>query len=609
MQSDKSTKAKVSPSSDVADIYATLAEALTHDDASVRESAAREFGERKEKRGINLLVELLTDDSSKVRFEAATALNELGWRPANDLLQARHAVALHQFQAAAKLGEVAVEPLLLIMAEGDIGLRMAALETLAYIGGTKVLQPLCEVISDSNPHMRAVAVQALCTLAAPQAIEPLAKLSRDPSWEVRSVALDALEAINLPACVAPVSRFLKDETADLRMRAAELLGRLGERTAITPLIAAALDVNSAVRDTALVSLNKLDSAWEKSDYAKQATRDLLDALKHEESDVQKAAADLLRTIGQTPAMNSFLTAEVGAIPQGPMAVLAHGLKSTNRDLRQASAEALGQLGDQAAIPMMVKMLRDEDQFVREAAMYALNLLNWKPANDTDLVLRAVVLQQWETAVLFDALAVEPLVMVLESENVDVCRAAVESLGKIGHKRAEEPLSVMLGHYHKSVRTAAAHALRLMGWQPNDARDFALLAIELGDWETVKMQGEIAVAPLITQIKEHYHTPEFANDAMAALAEISDPRAVSTLLSYTRDGQIAETVMQALENIMDQAAGGIEVADLKTLAALNNLVQFRYAFDPKYGAYVRSGLQEVDSSKLKKLAGQELARRS
>ncbi|MFN7140193.1 MAG: HEAT repeat domain-containing protein [Limisphaerales bacterium] len=558
-----------------ADVYGAMAEALTHSDPAVREGAAREFRKRKEKRGINLLVELLTDDCNKVRFEAATALNELGWRPANDTLKARHAVALHQFQVAAQMGDEAIDPLALLLAEDDVAFRMVALETLSHIGGAKVLSPICTALGDENSHLRAVAAQALCRLADPAAIEPLAKLVKDSSWEVRSVVLDAFEAINTAQCVGPVSRFLKDEAADLRMRAAELLGIFGDRKAIAALIGTAVDINPAVRDAALNSLKKLDSAWEKSEYCKQATPILLDALKHEESGVQKAAADILRTIGQTPAMNSFLTAEVGAVPQNAVTVLAQGLKSPNRDLRQASAEALGRMGDYSAIPKLVAALWDEDRFVRDAALYSLNLLHWKPANDAELVLRDVILQRWETAALFDSVALEPLVMVLESEDPAVCKGAIETLGKIGDKRAEEALAVMLGHHDKSVRTAAAQALRLMGWQPNDPQDFVLLAIELGDWETVKMQGEMAVGPLITQIKENYHVSEFSRDAMNALAQISDPRAVTTLLSFTRDGQIAETVMQALENIVEQAAQGVETADLQALANLNNLVQFRY----------------------------------
>ncbi len=608
MKSHKTTDAAGSAET-TSDLYATLAEAITHDDAAVREGAVREFAKLKDKRAVNLLVELLTDDAAIVRFAAATALTELGWRPANALFQARHAVALHQFQMAGKLGDVAVEPLLALLSDDDTTFRMAAVETLSEIGGPKVGAPLCLILGDENWHVRAVVVQALSRLADPTTVESLARLVRDNSYEVRSVTLDALDAINAPQCVPVLTRFLKDEAADLRLRAAELLGQFGEGKAIGHLIPAAVDLNSAVREAAMVSLKKLDSNWEKTEYAKQSTSDLLDALKHEEEDVRKAAADILRLIGQTPAMNTFLTADLGAVPKNAVSVLAQGLQSTNRDLRQASAEALGRLGDQSAIFLLVPMLRDEDQFVRDAALYALNLLNWKPANDSELVLRAVVLQRWETVLLFETLAIDPLVMVLESQDPVVCKGAVETLGKIGNKRAEPALAVMLGHPHKSVRVAAASALRMMGWQPEDPKEFAVMAIELGDWETVKMQGDIAVAPLIAQIKENYHDAQFAPGALAALAQMSDPRAVRTLLAHTRDGQIAETVMQALENIVEQAADGIETADLQTLAALNNLVQFRYSFDPKYGTQVRSGLQEVDSSRLKKMAGQELARRS
>jgi hypothetical protein len=68
------------------------------------------------------------------------------------------------------------------------------------------------------------------------------------------------------------------------------------------------------------------------------------------------------------------------------------------------------------------------------------------------------------------------------------------------------------------------------------------------------------------------------------------------------------IINALSNLVENNSADIEADDLKTMTTLSNIFQFRYAFDPRYGRHVRSGLQEVDSSKLKKMAGQELARR-
>lgn len=603
-----STKQSDELSTGKADVIETLAEALTHTDPAVREGAAKEFARRKDKRGITLLVEVLNDENANVRLQAATALNELGWRPNTDAQQALHAVALQQFETVARLGEVSVDPLLLLLKDVSAGLRMAALETLAHIGGPRIIKPMIDMLKDENPHVRAVAVQALSRLGDEQAIEPLAKMARDNSWEVRSVLLDAFENFNTPRCIDALIIFLKDEAQDLRLGAIELLGKSGDARAITALVTALLDEDSAVRSAAETNLKILDANWEKTEYAKGATSSLLPALKHKNDAIRETAADTLRLIGQTRAMNSYLAAEMGTKSNSAIPVLANALKGSNRDLRQAAAEALGRIGDQAAIEPLVEALTDQDQWVREAALYALNLLNWKPANDLEVVLKAVILQRWDNAVVFDSLAVEPLVMMLNCEDPQAVKSAIGALAQIGDQRVTDPFRTMLRHPAKVVRTAAAQGLRMLGWLPSDAKESVLQAIELEDWSTVSQHGASAVEPLVTAIKENYQNRELCDAAAGALANISDGRAVKSLLGYSRDGQLAEAIIMALTNLIEQNPGDVEPDDLRALGNLSNIFQFRYTFDPRYGTHVRSGLQEVDSSKLKKLALQELARR-
>jgi len=591
-----------------ADVFETLVEALTHNDSSVRESAAKEFAKRKDKRGINLLVETLHDDEANVRFQAATALNELGWRPNAEAQQAIHVVALQQFEAAAQLREAAIEPLTLLLKARESGLRMAALETMALIGSPRVIKPLIDILKDEDPQVRAVAVQALRRLADIQAIEPLAKMVRDNCWEVRSIVLDALETFNTPRCVDALMTLLRDESSDLRVRAADLLGKARETRAIMPLVSALVDEDPSVRAAAEINLKILDANWPNTEYAKGATSSLLPTLKHKDELVRTKAADTLRLIGQTRAMNHYLAAETGTKSNTAVPVLANALKATNRDLRQGAAEALGRTGDSSAIDPLVEALSDEDQWVREAALYALNLLDWKPANDLEVVLKSVILQRWDNAVVFDALALEPLVMMLSCEDPEVVKATISSLAQIGDARATEPLITMLQHPNKPVRTAAAQALRALNWLPSDAKQSVLQAIELEDWSTVSQHGAAAVDPVVAAIKENYQNRELCEAASRAMSDISDGKAARPLLAYSRDGQLAEAVINALANLIEKSPGDIEPEDLRTICGLNNIFQFRYTFDPRYSAYVRSGLQEVDSSKVKKLAMQELARR-
>lgn len=591
-----------------ADVLETLAEALAHTDSSVRASAAREFAKRKDKRGINLLVEVLNDEDADVRFEVATALTELGWRPSTDSQKALHAVAMRDFELAAQLGENSIDSLLILLKNPQSSLRMPALETLACIGGPRVVKPLIELLKDEDSQIRAVTVLALGRLADAQAIEPLARMVRDNCWEVRSIVLDALDNFQTPRSIEVLFAFLYDTSSDLRLRAIESIGKMGNPQGITALIGKLVDEDHTVSAAAETNLKILDANWEQTEYAKGATPGLLPALKHTDDAIQSKAADTLRLIGQTRAMNSYLAAETGTKSLASVPVLANSLRASNRDLRQGAAEALGRTGDSAAIEYLVEALSDEDQWVREAALYALNLLNWKPANDLEVVLKAVITHRWDNAVVFDSLALEPLVMMLNCDDPEVVKSAIGALAQIGDARAADPLTIMLQHSQKPVRTAAAQALRALNWLPSDAKQSVLQAIELEDWSTVAQHGASAVEPLVSAIKENYQNRELCEAAAGALANISDGKAVKTLLACSRDGQLAEAIINALTNLVEKNPGDIELDDLRAISSLNNIFQFRYSFDPRYGAYVRSGLQEVDSSKIKKLALQEVARR-
>jgi HEAT repeat protein len=551
---------------------------------------------------------MLTDEDTSVRLEAANSLNEMGWRPANEIDQAKHAVASQKFQLAASIGQPAIPYLLLLLKDKAASFRMASLETMAKVGGPQVYQPFIEVLRDENPHVRAVSVQALSKMGNPDAIEPISRLSRDSSWEVRSIALDALASFKAPGAVDAVFKFLRDESADLRQRACEVLADLGDHRAIAPLTLALADAESHVRTAAVLALQQLDSNWDSSEHTRAAAQDLLPFLKHNDIFIRQAAADTLRRIGQVRAMNAYLTSDLTSVPTAATRTLLASLRSSNRNLRQAAAEALGRLGDVNVIPHLVQALRDEDEWVREAAIYSLNLLNWQPANDSELVWKAVILQRWETAILFDSVALEPLVMMLNSQNPEICRGAIDALAKIGNTAAIEPLVVMLKHPDKAVRAAAANALRGLGWASNDPAEAVMQAIELRDWQSIAQYGVVAVQPLISVIKANQKDRELCDAAAAALSLVSDAAAFKVLLPSVRDGQIAASVVHALQQILEQNPSGVEEADIRAVNGFSNVVQFQYSFDARYNSYVRSGMQSIDTTRVKKLAMQELVRR-
>jgi hypothetical protein len=125
-----------------------------------------------------------------------------------------------------------------------------------------------------------------------------------------------------------------------------------------------------------------------------AVKPLIAALKDENSDVRKAAADALVKIG-APAVEPLIAA----------------LKDENSDVRQAAAKALGKIGDPRAVEPLIAALKDKD--VRKAAAEALGRLGWEPAQDEMAGWYWMAKRDWDKCVALGALAVEPLIAALK----------------------------------------------------------------------------------------------------------------------------------------------------------------------------------------------------
>ena len=115
-------------------------------------------------------------------------------------------------------------------------------------------------------------------------------------------------------------------------------------------------------------------------------------------------------------------------------------------VRQAAAEALGQLSDERAVEPLLALLEDSRGRVRKAAVDALGEIG-------------------------DTRAVQPLIASLRYtwEHTGVRIGTIEVLGKIGDEQAIVPLTALLKDRTDAIRVAAVEALGLLVRQA-DKRD-------------------------------------------------------------------------------------------------------------------------------------------
>jgi HEAT repeat protein len=275
--------------------------------------------------------------------------------------------------------------------------------------------------------------------------------------------------------------------------------------------------------------------------------------------------------------------------------LIKALEDDNRGVAEASASALGKIGDVRAVEPLIKALGDENRSVRSSAAFALGVIGdaravepliktldneavaWalghigKPAveplikalEDDNGWIRSSAAEV--LGVIGDARAVEPLIRVLGGEKAAwmrdlefIRKSAIEALGEIGDVRAVEMLIEALGDGGSHVRESATSALGKIG----DARAVEPLSKALGDetgyvrWPAAEALGVIgdarAVEPLIEVLLDDDW--RVRRHAAEALGKIGDARAVEPLNKVLKDEK--EHVRKYAKEALKKLSGGI-----------------------------------------------------
>jgi hypothetical protein len=174
----------------------------------------------------------------------------------------------------------------------------------------------------------------------PDAIQELFGGLSTRNRAVKLGIIEALGEIRDPLAVEPLIRNLRDASAEVRWEAALALGEIGDGRATGPLLPGLRDPDRYVRYGTALALGKL--GWTPA------------------NDEEKG----YRLLG--------LQDWAGLAALGPPAVPALGLalRDRERTVRRRAVEILGEIGDRAAIPAILRGLRDPDDEVRWQAVLA-----------------------------------------------------------------------------------------------------------------------------------------------------------------------------------------------------------------------------------------------
>jgi HEAT repeat protein len=369
------------------------------------------------------------------------------------------------------------------------------------------------LMGDADPRVRQMAVSTLAhhgSAVVETLVHTLREQHRDLS--VLSSALDLLSVSDIDI-VEPVIGFLEDEDTNLRIQAALILGQRRDRRATPALIAHLRDEDVNVRFHVIESLGRLHAAE-----ASEALTEI--ALEHDFF-LAFPAIQALTEIGNTLAAPHLVP------------LLADGM------LRAPVIEALGKLGDEDVTVPLVQLLNTSDAptevitdalsglFSRYESRYGAGdhiadlvrrhvtaigrqnvldavqrvsadrlpglarVLGWFEGDAIQRALTRLLGQDTVRSHVVEALVrngagvVVPLIEQLHAEDLDTRQAAAVALGRIGDRRATQPLIAALDE--PELTLAAAGALARIG----DGAAFEALVTRLGDPDAAVRQAVIA----------------------------------------------------------------------------------------------------------------------
>lgn len=336
---------------------------------------------------------------------------------------------------------------------------------------------------------------------------------------------------------ALMSALQRHKNPAIRSGAAEALGLIGGSRAVVPLIDALSDPDDRVRQEVVTALGTIADP-----VALQPLMQILESTEHK--GIRRRAVVAL----------GFLASNQ-AIP-----LLMNALEDRDVVIRKTAIEALELIHDPQKAGLFVRMLTDENAEVRLLAANALERISWKPATEQEQIAYDIAKGHWDSPLLSSPEAVESLLKVLydgRAENINARVNAVLVLGKIGEKRAVEPLVNIYKHEYGTLRETVVAALGDIG----DIRAVEVLIQALNDKNpNIRMAAATALGkfddPLAIEVLIHAlgdtepaklgdRNPEVQKTVAEALGKIQGER-VTTALVYALEDDDAVVRRQAID---------------------------------------------------------------
>jgi HEAT repeat protein len=423
--------------------------------------------------------------------------------------------------------------------------RARAARVIGNTGGAAVIEQLIQALGDADPKVF-VAVKEALMMLRPQSNEAVIRALDSADNLICSGAVELAGEMNLRNTRDKIAALLRSPDREIKIAAAGTLVKFeGERArdALAPLLE---DPDPRVRLHAVKTIGNLHESGDQPD---------------------KGVA------GQPPAVPGQRQPAAGNSPSvaGSTGLLVPRLQDQDPDVRRATIEVLGRIGDQNCVESLRALEADEDPQIADAARQALVGIGERAVGPyiqnlshkdvgTRLAALDALIKQGKAAVL-------PLIAFMGHRNASVRVLVTDILGDIGDPRALPGLVTALADRDRRVRLAAIAAIGKLG---TEATEMLLMdALESGDSEIgdiaarALVSAGAAVSQRIMELLRRAPNPDLRARAARILGQIKEPLALGPLIDALKDSDewVRAAAAHALGGLLDPTATGPLIACL------------------------------------------------
>lgn len=416
-------------------------------------------------------------------------------------------------------GNAAVQRFIEALKDRAIGVRIEAALALGEFQDKRAIEPLVEGLKDSDSSMREAALRSLMRFDDPKIpFALLVELLKDNSEGVRSLVKEHINKKPDKRAIEPlISLVQKDPDIKVRRDALYSLGNFDDLQVSDINIMMLSDKSADIRRQAIMNIKKRPD--------KRAAEQLILLLADRKYSISADAAEILGMTGDTRALDPLIAALRGEYTKKePYGSAIH--------MREKAAEALGLLKDKKAVPALIEVIKNHNEWLRfrEICVKAVgeigdpssfdtlkDVLNDKqiPINSTIEALSGVK-DDRATAILIERLnssdfsIVNPTILSLgKQKNMSVVKPLVRTVGKnsiyefnvsqtLKEYKNPEMVNILTGYIKDKDSEVRKGAVRLLGGF-GDKNVIEHLKALLEDQE-VKKEALSAISRIETSLK-------------------------------------------------------------------------------------------------------------